>query len=140
MSRYKIEFIFILILIFLSAVLFFNMQMDKLAYYEMDRNVMYDTIVCGMIGYILIYNHFIFKYKIWLNLLFAGIVVKTAVIISDPLFRITIQEFVKHGNNIKPIGWEFNYKWFELLLVGILLVLLTEMLFWIFNQFNKRYS
>lgn len=129
MKRYRVEFYFLLFLMVITLVLFFQVTMYKTEFYGIDTNPIYNTVYWIVILCLFAFNHFVLVYKIWLNLILTCLIVFISVSSTMWLSSKIIQALVQMDNQVTPYGWHFKYKWFELSLIGIMIVILTELIF-----------
>jgi len=132
--RQKIELYFILILFAISLLLFFKVTMYKTEYYGLDTNPIFSFIKWILLGCLFIFNYKIIKYKIWINIIITILISTLSNLTASSLIETIIEKFVEFENQTTPYGWQFKYKWFELLLIGICMVILTEITF----KINRR--
>jgi hypothetical protein len=99
----------------------------------MNKNPIYSTIQWMTLGCLLVFNHFVLKYKIWINSVVTVIILFISIRTTDILFKILSTTFGRIGSQVLPLGWQ--YKWFELLALSILIVILTEFIY----KINRRY-
>ncbi len=131
MNRFKIEGIFILILTVVTAILFNYVPMDKLTYYDMgSTNYVYTGILYLTIACLIAFNYYVLDYPIWLNI----VVTVVFTIISRYAAKWIVGSIVNKLN----IAWPFQYKWLELLVVGVIMILLTELILWMKLKASKE--
>src|SRR6478609_315169 len=115
MNRFKIEVFFVLVLAVVTSLLFFFVPMDKLSFYDMQTNYLFSAILYIIIGCLIAFNYYVLEYAFWLNLVMVVLQSIIARFISYTVLRLMVyklNEFEK-----------FQYKWLELLVIGITMVL-----------------
>jgi hypothetical protein len=129
MSRFKLEGIFILVLALITALLFFFVPMDKLSFYDLQTNYLFSAILYLIIGCVIAFNYYVLEYAFWLNLVIVVLLSILARFISFTILRLMVYKL----NEVE----KFQYKWLELLVIGVAMVLLSEVGLLVISKFPK---
>ena len=127
MNRNKFEIIFISILIIWVVILSQIAPINKAEFFGLvNLNPWYKcSLILIGITFIL-FNHLVVQLSIVTNLVYSAIVGILLLPISFIVVRLFIRFLEKLDNQVTPIGWQYNLKWFELFIFGLLLVGATE--------------
>ena len=86
-------------------------------------------MMCTLISSIFVFNYYILKYNIWLNVLITYVVFKSSLFVSNILTWLVLRKIETSNEEDLPLGWQYNYKWFEFLFIGLIMVIITELIF-----------
>ena len=126
MKRIRIEIIFLIVLGGILTVLYFNTTVHKLEYISGPPGYMI-ILMAMLLGYFA-FNHFVLKQRIRINIIYSVLTYLISTIISVRIFVLIMDYLERMDQQMTPLGWQYNYKWYELLIVGLLLVISTELI------------
>ncbi|HTF82374.1 MAG TPA: hypothetical protein VL947_11635 [Cytophagales bacterium] len=129
--RIHLEYAFIGFMALLTILLFMSVTMDKNSYYALDSHPVYDSLIILIIVFIALLNQIYMQYKIWFNGVGTIICFKVSCWSTQKIFFIYHPPLNKFFAKGLPQYWYFNVKWFELLVISIMMLLLCE-LFYVF--------
>jgi len=129
MNRHKIEFIFIAIVLLASMFLFMKVAMNKNEYYEMDSSSIYTIIICVLVSSLFVFNYYILNYTMWANVVITYVVFKLSILVSNKLLWLILRKIENSNSKDLPLGWQYNYKWFEFLFISLIMVIISELIF-----------
>lgn len=127
MHRLRIEAYFLICLTIVVTILFFKGTMYKTQYYGLDRNLTFEAffwvLPISLFGFYL----FVLKYGIIRSILMTFLISFVSIIFTHTCFRHFMNLIEKLDHQRTPLGWQFKYKWLQLELMGIFMVLGTEL-------------
>jgi|GEM_PF-4591025 hypothetical protein len=116
-------------MLLVSLLLFMKVNMNKNEYYDMDTSLIFTIVMCMLISSAFVFNHYFLRYTIWLNVIITCIIFKLSVIITNKLMWLALRKIETLNAENLPLGWQYNYKWFEFLVVGLIMVVISELVF-----------
>ncbi len=126
--RLKLEIIFIASLVVVTLILSQMVTLYKTEYIGLDWNPWYVCFLLGICIAFLLFNITVLGIRVVPNLVYSGF----AAILLLPSSIFCVQLWVAHleklDNGVTPLGWQFQYKWLELLVFGVLLMVGTEVI------------
>lgn len=129
--------VYLFILFVLSFFLFFKVTMSKNTYYGLDNSGLYHALVWLSIVFMLALNHFYAKYKLVYNLVLTYLLSRLSLYCTHLVFRmyhLPLDKFFKKG---LPQYWYWNFKWFELFVFALVLIVLLELSFYLLRKILK---
>lgn len=135
MKRATIEIIFIISLSIILGILSKEIPIHKVEYIGLDWNLGYKWTLIGIIVLFPVFNYFILKMNYLITIFYSIISGSILFVLAKNLNTFLISYLWRLDNQQTPFGWEFKYRWLDLLFWGLLLVLLSEL---IGNRINKR--
>ena len=124
--QHKIELIFLLVLTVILYCTSFVSPIDKVGFMWPTYHLAYNSLLILIVIAFGNFNHFVLRLKLLPNLFYTLGVSLVLWIIAHHINNAFISFLRKLDNPITPLGWEFNYRWLDLLVVALLLVVVTE--------------
>lgn len=127
MSRVQCELLFLVGLSILTYVLFSTVTIYKTEFFIFSSwNPTYMWTFIGINILYILFNHFVIEMSFIKNLLYSFVSIVLLFVLSFLIVN-AILGYLDHLDNLKsPLGWQFQYRWFELFVYGFLLVVSTE--------------
>ncbi|CAL2101240.1 conserved membrane protein of unknown function [Tenacibaculum sp. 190130A14a] len=125
MKRRTIEILFIIIITLLSIILFRTTVIYKHNLFEHPFTFPLFGIIS--IGF-LFFNYQVLQLKWIKNILYSMPVIVVSFILSLLINGLIISLMLKLDQGKTALGWTYNYRWFTILIFGILLIISTELI------------
>lgn len=129
MNRFKIEIIFVLALAVVTTICFFLVPINMLVYHSVETNYIFSGILYSIIGCLIAFNYYVLEYAFWLNLIMVILQSILARMISFTVLRLLVY-------NMAEVE-KYQYKWAELFVIGVVMVLLSEVGNVVIRKFNR---
>ena len=124
-TKQKIIWIELVVVTIWVTILFFAVTIYKTEVYFLDDNPYYEATQTVLLVLAFIYAHFFLTKKFLLNIILTLIVFFIAWIISVGSISYLMSYLMKI-DKITPLGWTFKYRWLDLLMINVLLLVFFE--------------
>lgn len=137
-AKRTITFSYLFLILVISLFLFFKVTMSKNEYYGLCDSRLYDALVWLSIVFVFLLNHFYNKQRIAYNIVSTYLLSRLSLYCTHLIFRMYHFPLDKFFSKGLPQYWYLNYKWFELFVFTLILVALSELLFFLFRKILKE--
>ncbi|MEL7005997.1 MAG: hypothetical protein AAFN93_25205 [Bacteroidota bacterium] len=128
MKRFSAELLFLFFFSGLLWILSREIPIHKVEFMGIDLNPGYKWTAIVIFFLFIVFNQFVLNQKFLINIVYSILVGSFLFLVACLLNYFLIEFMTELDNQVTPLGWQFKYKWLDLLFFAILSIISTEMI------------